>query len=228
MRVVGETGPLAQRWALAVEYDGSGFAGFQRQPTPGLATVHGALEAALSQVGAAPIQCAVAGRTDRGVNGAAQCVSFWSYDRVDVREAIARCDAGRAGLLRVLDPPNGALLAPTRAFHATFCATWRRYVYVFPLRQAGLERPRTPTLERRLDVGRADAMLRKLVERSAEAGGVDCAAFARDADPARDATCVFKVARAFESAVPRETPEEARESHVEMMIGRGDEGGEGM
>ena len=171
---------------------------------------------------------AVAGRTDRGVNGAAQCVSFWSYDRVDVREAIARCDAGRAGLLRVLDPPNGALLAPTRAFHATFCATWRRYVYVFPLRQAGLERPRTPTLERRLDVGRADAMLRKLVERSAEAGGVDCAAFARDADPARDATCVFKVARAFESAVPRETPEEARESHVEMMIGRGDEGGEAL
>jgi len=165
---------------------------------------------------------AVAGRTDRGVNGAAQCVSFWSYDRVDVREAIARCDAGVAGLLRVLDPPDGVLLAPTRAFHATFCATWRRYVYVFPLRQAGLERPRTPTLERRLDVGRADAMLRKLVERSAEAGGVDCAAFARDADPARDATCVFKVARAFESAVPRETPEEARESHVEMMIGRGE------
>jgi len=51
---VDEARPLAQRWALAVEYDGSGFAGFQRQPTPGLATVQGALEAALSQVGLRP------------------------------------------------------------------------------------------------------------------------------------------------------------------------------
>jgi len=121
---VGETGPLAQRWALAVEYDGSGFAGFQRQPTPGLATVQGALEAALSQVGAAPIQCAVAGRTDAGVHATGQVVHF---DAPQPRPATAWV-RGANSLAGVGITVHWAHPVPDH-FHARFSAQWRRYRY---------------------------------------------------------------------------------------------------
>ena len=121
---MGEARPLAQRWALAVEYDGSGFAGFQRQPTPGLATVQGALEAALSQVGAAPIQCAVAGRTDAGVHATGQVVHF---DAPQPRPATAWV-RGANSLAGTGITVHWAHPVPDH-FHARFSAQWRRYRY---------------------------------------------------------------------------------------------------
>ena len=122
--LVTEATGEAQRWALAVEYDGSGFAGFQRQKTPALATVQGALDAALSQVGAAPIQCAVAGRTDAGVHATGQVVHF---DAPQPRPAKAwvrgvNSLAGRAITVHWAHPVP-------RDFHARFSAQWRRYRY---------------------------------------------------------------------------------------------------
>src|SRR3954471_17713514 len=53
---------------LTVEYDGSGFAGWARQP--GLRTVQGTLEQALRALrgGRDGVELTVAGRTDRGVH----------------------------------------------------------------------------------------------------------------------------------------------------------------
>jgi tRNA pseudouridine38-40 synthase len=59
---------------LDIEYDGSGFRGWARQP--GLRTVQGVLEAALEQVLRAPVQLTVAGRTDTGVHALGQVASF--------------------------------------------------------------------------------------------------------------------------------------------------------
>jgi tRNA pseudouridine38-40 synthase len=59
---------------LDIEYDGSGFRGWARQP--GLRTVQGVLEAALEQVLRDPIQLTVAGRTDTGVHALGQVASF--------------------------------------------------------------------------------------------------------------------------------------------------------
>jgi tRNA pseudouridine38-40 synthase len=59
---------------LDIEYDGSGFRGWARQP--GLRTVQGALEAALEQVLREEIQLTVAGRTDTGVHALGQVASF--------------------------------------------------------------------------------------------------------------------------------------------------------
>jgi tRNA pseudouridine38-40 synthase len=59
---------------LDIEYDGSGFRGWARQP--GLRTVQGVLEAALEQVLREPIQLTVAGRTDTGVHALGQVASF--------------------------------------------------------------------------------------------------------------------------------------------------------
>lgn len=59
---------------LDIEYDGSGFRGWARQP--GLRTVQGELEAALATVLREPVELTVAGRTDTGVHAMGQVASF--------------------------------------------------------------------------------------------------------------------------------------------------------
>ncbi len=59
---------------LDIEYDGSGFRGWARQP--GLRTVQGELEAALAQILREEVTLSVAGRTDTGVHARGQVASF--------------------------------------------------------------------------------------------------------------------------------------------------------
>jgi len=59
---------------LVVEYDGTDFFGFQRQP--GRRTVQGTLEWALSRIMKEPVSIVGAGRTDAGVHALGQVVSF--------------------------------------------------------------------------------------------------------------------------------------------------------
>ena len=59
---------------LDIEYDGTGFRGWARQP--GLRTVQGELETALATVLREPIELAVAGRTDTGVHALGQVATF--------------------------------------------------------------------------------------------------------------------------------------------------------
>jgi tRNA pseudouridine38-40 synthase len=59
---------------LDIEYDGSGFAGWARQP--GQRTVQGELEHALGVVLREPVTLTVAGRTDRGVHAWGQVASY--------------------------------------------------------------------------------------------------------------------------------------------------------
>ncbi len=59
------------RWALLLEYDGAGFAGWQRQD--GVPTLQGALEAAAANLNRGqPVPSVVAGRTDAGVHATGQ------------------------------------------------------------------------------------------------------------------------------------------------------------
>src|SRR3954454_10475643 len=59
---------------LDIEYDGTSFAGWARQP--GHRTVQGELERALAVVLRAPVSLTVAGRTDRGVHAWGQVASY--------------------------------------------------------------------------------------------------------------------------------------------------------
>lgn len=71
------------RIALGIEYNGSGFAGWQMQKH-GTRTVQQCLEDALSTVAAEPIQVICAGRTDTGVHATGQVVHFdCSVERPD-------------------------------------------------------------------------------------------------------------------------------------------------
>jgi tRNA pseudouridine38-40 synthase len=103
---------------LTIEYDGTGFAGWARQP--GLRTVQGVLEQALAALrGGDAVDLTVAGRTDRGVHAWGQVASYAG--------APARIEG-----LNALLPGDVAVLASDEApdgFDARRDATSRTYCY---------------------------------------------------------------------------------------------------
>ena len=112
------------RWALGVEYDGTHFCGWQQQP--GLKTVQGELEAALSNVADTSVELICGGRTDAGVHAAGQVVHFDTSVR---RSARAWALGANAHLSRQLSVA-WALPVPD-FFHARFSAQRRHYRYTF-------------------------------------------------------------------------------------------------
>ncbi|MGO9004368.1 MAG: tRNA pseudouridine(38-40) synthase TruA [Beijerinckiaceae bacterium] len=111
------------RYKLTIEYDGSGFVGWQRQKN-GL-SVQEAIETAFSGLAAEPVAIRGAGRTDAGVHAAGQ-VAHADLAR-DWRPDILR-DALNAHLR----PNRVAILAVETvgpSFDARFSATRRHYLY---------------------------------------------------------------------------------------------------
>lgn len=112
-----------QRIALAVEYDGSKYHGWQRQSA--VDSIQARLESALSRVAAAPISVICAGRTDAGVHASHQIVHFdTSADRPET--------AWLLGGVHDLPPDISLLWARqiSNEFHARFSATARSYRYI--------------------------------------------------------------------------------------------------
>ena len=115
------------RHAIGVEYDGTGFNGWQRlsQPgEPGPPTVQAALELALSKVADAPVTTVCAGRTDAGVHALCQVVHFDRAARRTTRGWMLGATGHR--------PPAVAVrwcVPVGEDFSARFSAHARRYRY---------------------------------------------------------------------------------------------------
>ncbi|MDE3080407.1 MAG: tRNA pseudouridine(38-40) synthase TruA [Paracoccaceae bacterium] len=118
------------RYALKIEYDGSPFAGWQRQS--GQPSVQEAVETALKKLDAAVPSIAAAGRTDTGVHATGQvahCDMTRDWDPFRLMEA----------LNHHLRPDPVAILAVARVtedFHARFSAVERRYLFRLLSRRA--------------------------------------------------------------------------------------------
>ncbi len=131
------------RYALGVEYDGSGFSGWQRLNKRGASdrrgelTVQDAVEDALSFVAGHRLEVVCAGRTDAGVHAACQVVHFDSDAPRDPRSWVL-------GSSTQMPPAICALWCVPVAgdFHARFSARARRYRYSI------LNRPVRPALQR--------------------------------------------------------------------------------
>lgn len=119
------TAASGTRIVLAIEYDGTAFSGWQKQSSPELPTVQGALESALSQVANAPIATVCAGRTDAGVHAGCQVVHFDTPVDRGVRAWTRGINSLLPAAVRVLwaQPVD-------TDFHARFSAQARRYQYL--------------------------------------------------------------------------------------------------
>lgn len=134
------------RYRLDLAYDGAGFAGFARQP--GLRTVQGEVEKALSLVLKAETPVAGAGRTDAGVHAFRQVVAF---DHEGVVES--------ARLLRMLEGLLDADVSPlalyevARGFDPRRDALAREYLYLISREPAPIVRRLTWRWQGPLDAG---------------------------------------------------------------------------
>jgi tRNA pseudouridine38-40 synthase len=136
---------------LDIEYDGSGFRGWARQP--GLRTVQSEIEAALAVVLGEEVSLTVAGRTDTGVHARGQVASF---------EAPAGVPADLRRSLNALCPDDVAVTAVSEApagFDARRDATSRSYAYRLLTRAAPspFERGRALWWPHRVDRAGLDA-----------------------------------------------------------------------
>jgi tRNA pseudouridine38-40 synthase len=146
------------RLKLTVEYDGTGFRGWARQPEG--RTVERELRRALDKLYGAATGLAVAGRTDTGVHALANVVS------VDVEGGPPPARAAEA--LNAALPDDLAVVRAEQApdsFHARFDARARSYRYrVWRHRQrSALQATRALWWPRLFDVAAADANAQALL-----------------------------------------------------------------
>jgi len=123
------------RRALALEYDGRDYCGFQSQPAG--CGVQDALERALAAIAGSAVRVTAAGRTDAGVHATSQIVHF---DAPVARPPTAWVRGVNAHL-----PPSAAVLWCVSVgpdFHARLAASARHYTYLL------LNRPERPGLAR--------------------------------------------------------------------------------
>jgi len=110
--------------ALCVQYDGRDYSGWQIQLSPALPTVQGELQKALSFIANHEVKVVCAGRTDSGVHGSYQVVSFQT-------SAVRPLKAWVQGVNTQLSKSVSVLWAHPvpDEFHARFSAFERRYHY---------------------------------------------------------------------------------------------------
>jgi len=111
-----------QRVALVIQYLGTNFHGWQRQPNQ--RTVQEEIETAISTVLERPVTLHAAGRTDAGVHAAAQVAHFDVQGPIPAHRwaSVLNSRLAKDILIRA-----SAKVEPT--WHARFSASWRRYRY---------------------------------------------------------------------------------------------------
>ena len=108
---------------LTLAYDGTDFAGWQRQPQA--RTVQGELEAAIERITQQKSKCIASGRTDAGVHALGQVVSFQSDTKLDGPTLTKALNAELPEDMLVFEVTEAA-----PSFHALRDAVRKRYRYV--------------------------------------------------------------------------------------------------
>lgn len=170
---------------LVVEYDGTGYRGWQRQRGSAASqapSVQATLESALRQVTGEPIRVVGAGRTDAGVHAWGQVASFVTESRIPTERFPAALNAHLPADVCVVEAQE----APA-GFHARFDAVSRTYRYLILNRPApsALLRDRAYHVPEPLDVEAMRAALAPLVGRH------DFAAYRGVASATRTTVCTI-------------------------------------
>jgi tRNA pseudouridine38-40 synthase len=113
-----------RKLACGIEYDGTDFHGFQRQPEAHGSTVQGALEAAIMRVSGAMSVVYGAGRTDAGVHASGQVIHFSTGSHLAPQVWLKALNAllpAEVAVRWVQEVPE--------SFHARYSARSRSYRY---------------------------------------------------------------------------------------------------
>lgn len=152
---------MTRAWRLEVEYEGTRYAGWQRQPHA--RTVQGELARAFGELLGAEVEVGGSGRTDAGVHALAQ-VAHLRLKRGPRTPAPAQLLAGANKLL-----PHDINLRDLRPaapdFHARHDARSRYYLYQISTRRTAFAKPFVWWVRDRLDLTVMDACARMLVGR---------------------------------------------------------------
>ena len=166
---------------LTLEYDGTNYSGWQRQPNA--LTIQEIVESSLEQIAQCPIPVIAAGRTDAGVHALGQVISFHSTATLKPQEWIK-------ALNRLL-PSDVAVVEAAEApddFHARYSATGKIYEYRIQLTEyrSALDRHRLWHIPRKLDIS--------AIEEAAKffAGEHDFSSFQNARTDNKNPVCVVK------------------------------------
>jgi tRNA pseudouridine38-40 synthase len=110
--------------ACGIEYDGTDYHGFQRQPVKHGPTVQGELEKAIARIGKQEVVVNGAGRTDAGVHASGQVIHFHTTSHLAPSVWLRALNAVLPNAIAV----RWARVVPER-FHARFSAVSRSYRY---------------------------------------------------------------------------------------------------
>jgi tRNA pseudouridine38-40 synthase len=122
-----------ETFRIGVEYDGTAFSGWQRQPRA--RTVQGELERAVERIVGAKVTVNGAGRTDAGCHAVGQVASFTAVTKLAPERLRLAMNAHLPPDVRVVE----SSFAP-RGFHARFRAMRRSYRYLIVPEPAAIRR----------------------------------------------------------------------------------------
>lgn len=107
---------------LTIEYDGTGYHGWQIQPN--VETIQGTIEGKLAQITGEPVRLFASGRTDTGVHAMGQVAHFKTQSFLDVRSFLKGLNSLLPDDIRIKDVEE-----VDEAFHARFSAKGKVYEY---------------------------------------------------------------------------------------------------
>ncbi|MBI4364862.1 MAG: tRNA pseudouridine(38-40) synthase TruA [Candidatus Latescibacteria bacterium] len=167
---------------LGIEFDGTGFRGWQVQPTG--RTVQGEIEGALRKLTGADVRIAGAGRTDAGCHAAGQVASAVITTRLSPERLRMALNALLPGDVRIVEAAEA-----DPEFHARFHAMSRAYRYLIVPRPTALRRLFAWVRPLRVGIEDLNRATRPLL------GTHDFLAFSKQGGDARDTVCTVTRAR---------------------------------
>lgn len=141
---------MSINYKMILQYDGTRYAGWQRQVTTEW-TIQGKLEAVLSRFAGETVEVHGSGRTDGGVHAAGQVANFYLKNRADGEEIRSYCNAYLPEDIRILEVTQAS-----PRFHSRLNAVSKTYSYRVEMSEKRdvFSRRYTYGLGRTLDLGR--------------------------------------------------------------------------